>query len=594
MRAAAAAVDTPRMEAHARDLQFLAAEQIVRIPFFQRPYVWKEENWDALLEDLADSERTHFLGSLILKQVGVTSGEPRVVLVIDGQQRLTTLGILLKALYDGLPPELRTNALSAIRTLLFFQKSPLDPGWVVKLEHSRVDREAYETIIRSGIDTPEADLEEEPSSRIERCYRHFRRKLGDRSESERRALFTRLLDQQNKMLVVIDLHVRDDEQAIFDTINSAGVRLTAADIVKNALFQRAIEVLGRDAAVRLYETSWSKTFLEDDETVEYWSTERKTGRLMRDNIEILLHAVAVIAGLYDPEKHSLSQLAALYKAEIAKLATADAVTSFVAQITRYAALYREHLEPLDGALEDGDHLERLLHVLEVFDVSTFLPFVLFALGREDDDERARLLRQLERLVVRRAVAGHETRSYNRLTRELVQRPEALAELLQKTSDQEVAKGLRGIDNKTAAVLLFWVELRRRSNDRNFDEKALVFRYTLEHVMPQKWEAHWALPLKTKADGTLMSPEEAKRDRTEKVYWLGNMTLLTGSLNSSLKNKPFDRKVSGEGRMRGMKRYASLSITQDVVAETSWDEGKIEARTAALEKEILAIWSASDA
>lgn len=315
--------------------------------------------------------------------------------------------------------------------------------------------------------------------------------------------------------------------------------------------------------------------------------------LTRDNIEILLHAVAVIAGFYDPERHSLSQLAALYKTEIAKLSTANAVTSFVAQITRYAALYREHLEPLDGALEDGDHLQRLLHLLETFDVSTFLPFVLFALGRKDELERTRLLRQLERLVVRRAVAGQETRFYNRLTRELVQRPEALAELLEKTSDQEVAKGLRGIGNKTAAVLLFWVELRRRARDRHFDEKALVFRYTLEHVMPQKWETHWPLPLKTKADGAVMSAEEAKTDRTQKVYWLGNMTLLTGSLNSSLKNKDFERKVNGHGRMRGMKRYASLSITKDVIAETSWDEAKIEARTAALEKEILAIWSATD-
>ena len=89
------------MKAEARSLTFLANEGSVKIPFFQRAYVWNEDNWEELISDLLESGKSHFLGSLILKQVAVPSGNTKQVLVIDGQQRLTTLSILLRTLYDS-------------------------------------------------------------------------------------------------------------------------------------------------------------------------------------------------------------------------------------------------------------------------------------------------------------------------------------------------------------------------------------------------------------------------------------------------------------------------------------------------------------
>ena len=128
-------------------------------------------------------------------------------------------------------------------------------------------------------------------------------------------------------------------------------------------------------------------------------------------------------------------------------------------------------------------------------------------------------------------------------------------------------------------------------------KELKYSYSLEHIMPQKWEQYWGgVPQKFKPDGVSMSQEEATRDRYEKVYSIGNMTLLTTALNSSLRNFEFSRKVEGEGRKRGIKQYASLSITQDDIVKPYdlgdrriWDEEKIISRTGKLESEILAIW-----
>lgn len=115
------------MDAKARSLKFLENSAFITVPFFQRRYVWDMDNWRDLLEDLSDMKRSHFLGSLILKQLRKNAGDPDNILVIDGQQRLTTLSLLLKALYDTLPAENRKSALDALRPILFQKREALRP-----------------------------------------------------------------------------------------------------------------------------------------------------------------------------------------------------------------------------------------------------------------------------------------------------------------------------------------------------------------------------------------------------------------------------------------------------------------------------------
>lgn len=91
------------MEAKDKSLKFLGEKKQLTVPFFQRRYVWKEENWDELLKSFEDSSIKPFLGSIILKEV---SGEES--LIVDGQQRLTTITILAKAIYDCLPDTCKT------------------------------------------------------------------------------------------------------------------------------------------------------------------------------------------------------------------------------------------------------------------------------------------------------------------------------------------------------------------------------------------------------------------------------------------------------------------------------------------------------
>ena len=589
------------MEANAKGFQFLSPEGKVKIPFFQRSYVWDKDNWEDLLSELFNTTKSHFLGSIILKQLLSSSGEPKQLEVVDGQQRLTTLSVLLKALYDIFPPELKENCKGVVWQLLFYRKDFVGANYEIKIDHSQVDVDAYRKVIYANVNNnPPIELESinKNSHKILQCYKFFLNELQNKSEDERRTLFNRMLDPENKMLVVIDLvEGSDDEQTIFDTLNTAGIRLSLAEIIKNALFQKIIKVSGsKESAIDFYRETWEKTFLADEDTVKYWETERLTGRLMRDNIEILLHCIAIIKGFYDPDKHTLSDLSKLYKKEIAGKNSKNELEVFIDEIIKYADIYRNKIPTFDNStlFSFDDAIKRLLHILEVLQISTFHPFMLFIFKEYQNDESyiQQILSNLEKFVVRRMIANQETKSYNKLCKDFINKPDLIVNKLGETTDEQISNGLKSISNKNAALLLFWVELNRRNKDRRYDIKELKYNYSLEHIMPQKWEEHWKdISKKYNADGSEMPDEEAKKDRYNKVYWIGNMTLLTSSLNSALRNYIFEKKVNGEGRKKGIKAYADLSITkEDIVilfenGDTVWDENKIIARTANIEKEI---------
>jgi len=592
------------MKAEAKGFKFLSLEGKVKIPFFQRTYVWDKDNWEGLLSELSNKTKGHFLGSIILKQLPTSSGEPKQLEVVDGQQRLTTLSILLKVLYDSFPKEIKESCKSEIWPILFYRKDYTITNYEIKIEHSKVDADVYEKVINANItgNSPiDLDSVNENSHKIFRCYKYFLRDLQDKSEGERKNLLNTILNPENKMLVVIDLfEASDDEQAIFDTLNTAGIRLSPAEIIKNALFQKVIKVESKDAAICLYNETWEKTFLADEDTAKYWETERLTGRLKRDNIEILLHCIAVIKGFFDPDKHTLSNLSKLYKEEIERKNSKEELKAFINEIIEYANIYQEKFPAFNKStlFSFEDFINRLFHILEVLEISTFHPFILFVFKthKDKEDTIVNMPANLEKFIVQRMIAQQETKNYNKYCKEFITKPDSILEKLKETTNDQISNGLRSISNKNSALLLFWVELNRRNNDRKYDIKGLKYTYSLEHIMPQKWEEHWKdIPKKYNADGSEMTDEEAKKDRYSKVYWIGNMTLLTSSLNSALRNYVFEKKMNGEGRKKGIKAYADLSITKDDIVtpfengDSVWDENKIIARTDNIGKEINQIW-----
>ena len=305
------------MQAHETELGFLQKDMRLEIPYFQRSYVWGEKNWEDLFENLIDNTQSHFLGSIILKRIPTVSGEVERFSVIDGQQRLTTLTILIRACYDNIDlSKLSEDIVSVLNTklqmMLYYKENDLSTKKEAKICHSRLDSKDFNSVIdgsiRDMLDNVVLDSEERKghpatNSGILKCYKYFNNRFINNSDQAGK-IWNLLLSGRQKILVKIDLEHNENEQAIFDSVNSSGVRLTCADTIKNALFQKVMDFAGSDKdrqkeVVNLYKDYWETTFIGDSSITKYWSTEQRMGRISRDNLELLLHCIALIKGFFD-------------------------------------------------------------------------------------------------------------------------------------------------------------------------------------------------------------------------------------------------------------------------------------------------------
>ncbi|NLT51758.1 MAG: DUF262 domain-containing protein [Ignavibacteria bacterium] len=582
------------MKADAKALNFLTNESIITIPFFQRAYVWDEANWAELFDDLL-SDKYHFLGSLIFKQQMQQTGQVKEVLLIDGQQRLTTISILLKSISDNFDPETRSNIGHNLFNYVYFKRDVTGTAFETKIKHSKNDKTSFLKIM---LTPPPLNLSNE--DKICCCYNYFNKRIEEilsntTGVDELRRLYGKIIDFNYKLFVVIDLEATDDEQEIFDTINSSGVRLSSADIIKNAIFQRAMAVNNSIEGISiLYREFWENVFQKDPDIEKEWLTQRNTGRIRRDNIEILFHSYAVIKGFFDPEKHTLSNLSSLYKQYISNF-NFEEIKALLVDVGKYAQIFYDNIIAETDLYSFEKHIHRSLHIIEELDLTTFYPLVLFIL-KESDDAYTYLI-ALEKYIFRRSIANKTVKNYNKEVKDFINDLQSLVtKSSSDTTNAELKAGLQSIKNSKASLILFWLELYRRNNDGRFGIRELKYNYTLEHILPRKWQDHWsAVPIYNELEEIIAITEKAEEVRNSLLNSLGNMTLLTSKLNSSVSNSCFSVKVKGDGRKRGIKQFADLSICKEVIQNEDssdkaiWDERDIRKRNENLLKEIVNIW-----
>ncbi len=604
------------MEAHGQPLRFLCDEQILEIPFFQRAYVWNDDNWKDLLEDLLKTSGSHFLGSIILKRTKQRTGTADKAIIIDGQQRLTTLSILIKALYDSIDNK-TTNLINDAIDALFYTLKSSGSDYLLSINHSHNDRKQFEEVIGNVVDGEikssileklDEIKEDDPKLLLKRCYKYFYTQLMNISNDERIDLWDNLFDKKNKILVIIDLDDNEQEQKIFDTINSSGVRLTSTDIIKNALYQKLIELTNNSEKIsEYYKKTWEETFEKDENIVAYWNTEKSMGRLMRQNSELLLQTVAIIKGIFDVEKkHTIQQLPDLYKKEIENY-TEKQLYDFIEEITKYANIYKEHIPDFNGKenfeynnTEIESVEQRVLHILDKNDISTFNPYVIYIFNTYagQDSIIIEKLREIEKYVMSYLITKTPIKSFNKDCTTFINDKTGteIKNRINEFSDVQLKAGISAnVSNKLGAEILFWIELKRRL-DPKYDTKTLQFNYQLEHIMPQKWEQNWKSVSYVDDNGNILPDnDDSKNQRYQKVYSLGNMTLLNGRLNASISNNNFQKKMEGEGKKKGVIKYSSLSVTKDDLVENiynqkkQWNEQTIHEREKYLGNEVVELW-----
>lgn len=610
------------MRAEDKSFYFLATPSYYDIPFFQRAYVWNEDNWSELFGNLTDKNQNHFLGSIILKNELAIAGSVARFSVIDGQQRLTTLSILLRACYDhivqhsheyGYDEDIIKTCQVKMESLLFVPEGGIKQKLHVKINHSHLDKKAFEEVINGDLDKNDkwekyvGLPDDDNSSSIIKAYAYFRDELLDVNQEIIDYLWELLTVDKIKFLVNIDLDVNDNEQAIFDTVNSAGVRLSSADTIKNLLYQKYVELLRKtesgdidEAAIEEYESTWVDAFIADEALNAYWESQRQYGRMKRSNLETFLHAFAVVQGFFNPAENNMADLPQEYRKKVSKM-DISALEDFLKELHDYSVVFKEYFSDEDSLLTYNDYVGRIFNICNVLEVSTFHPYLLQQLyflktGNAEEDEIKDRFFILEKYMVLNAICKGSTKNYNNECLQLVdskKTPQEILESCQYISEGNFVNGLRRMTtNKLPNMLLFWIELYRRNED-NFDIKILKYMYTLEHIMPQKWAQNWYdVPVYDTDGNEVEDADEMERVRSHAIYEIGNMTLLNSKLNTSISNGNFTDKINGKNGRKGIKDLADIRLTRDVIEKnTDWNELKIYTRTAELEKQIRKIWDA---
>ena len=556
---------------------------LIEIPFFQRSYVWDKYLWERFLNDMEFTVKTkspHFLGTLIFKDNGTPkSSEPysTQLLLIDGQQRLTTYLIFLKVL-----------CLKLGQSLTFDSHYRFPDTGDLSLQHGKNDRPAFEKVM--GMTAPVSITDDFSKSRVVQAYNFFVESL-DTSKLN----YTTIVGKTH--FVRIDLDANDDEQQIFDSLNSLGVSLTTSELLKNYFFSRN--------NLTDYQTIWEPVFDKNTATKEYWDTIIETGRIRRPLIDIFFDAYFQL--FIQNKKYSISTEDKLIYARTDRLS--NSYQSFVdnycggskqiilSSLREYAKLFRKTFQPdiCDTTIPSTFGIERLNVVIFGLKTTTLIPYVLYlAKNISDTNALNQMYGILESYVMRRIVTHATSKNYNNLFLSLIANEildaDDLRTRLQAASgtnsyiptDTELQDSFEHskLMNLYSKGVLYLIESHIRPA-----QSAVVLHgfnnYSLEHLMPKKWRNNWP------ACSTPLAAE--KRDSI--LLTLGNLAIIPQSLNASIRDSDWSTKKAGKGREKpGLTLCASgLSTLQDSLTKTDWNESEIQTRALWLYKQAQSLW-----
>lgn len=577
------------MEAYKKKIgDIFPRNKLLEIPFYQRAYVWGVAEWERLLEDLrgmCDREEEYFLGSVILKDTTVKGsneeGFAGKFVVVDGQQRLTTLIVMMKVI------ALLNDDMETFDNY-FITKNKKKGFTAPSMRHNHKDRPSFEKVLAL---TKLEELEGETG--VIGAYNYFKSNIN-----KELAEAMDLGDMAELMaFVMITVTDDEDEQQIFDTINSLGMRLTTAELLKNYFFS--------SEDIELYRTNWEAVFEADGERRAYWDQEITTGRLKRSLIDIFFDSLLQILvedseiSVDATDKRSYEKVEKLFQSyrnfiEIkryrSKRFVLDAIRPFA---ERFMETFRP--DACDSAVDREPSINRINVVIFGLQHSTLIPYILYLRNRLGDDEETfnKMLGILEAFVMRRVVCRESTKNYNRffngLIREGIDTPEKLVKKVMAKDDSTTAyvddeslriafHDERRLTSLQARGILYLLETAVWPEESS--TTMLGFKtYSLEHLMPKKWRNHW---------GALPGDDGEGRDKV--LLTLGNLAVIPQKLNGSISDSAWGVKKAGNKRSKGLTLCAGgLPSMVAPLASDVWNEELIGERADVLFDYAKEVW-----
>lgn len=583
------------------------------IPDFQRRYIWTKENqWEPMWEDITDIaedilenysfSKKHFLGAVVL-QPKARTGNIKSGIVIDGQQRLTTLQLMIAAVQEILARNDCDTEAKQLRTLVenrdYFVGS--EPNYKFKIWPTTFDRDAF----CDAMDE-ERSSSNSKHSLVVLAHEFFKEQTqywldtesAGKYQLNRRADALARAIQQHLELVVIDLG-SEDPHLIFETMNARGTPLLQSDMVKNNILYDA-NIYSKKLDRKLPKKSELWSFDEDSQG--YWAQEIGRGFHRRPRIDVFLNHWLT----FQNRKlvGQFKEFETFRKYSKHQQEKGSSIYDIASDIITIGKTYRKIDE---CTFEPNQSIEPFLNRCKVMNLGAVTPLLLQLLTSEILQNNPTVLRSCIRILdsffVRRAICGYHARRYANIGERLLR----LLDEARESADQSLRNDLR---EQTSPSEL-WpsdTELKQRFLEVSLYQRipqsrlCMVLRaieeyihrtrkpqtqsispdLQIEHIMPVAWKKKdWPLPNS--------EPDEIELAdmRNVTIHTIGNLTLVSSPLNPELSNKPWEKKK------RILDEHNVLFLNKDLVKLEDWDEQSIRERSLQLYEYACKIWPHAD-
>lgn len=565
------------------------------IPLYQRKYAWRQANLELLWDDIIravgklhidrSSLTPHFMGAMVINQVKTYGMQVQAYEVIDGQQRLTTFQLLLAALRDVAKEHKSKYVNETTKFLLNDGVMERHAVERYKLWPTLTDRRAFIAIIDPEADVTDIpDLVDEavdPVTLAHSAYGFFRSKISAHVQADDPETVEFKFDilyealKNGLAIVSIELEAGDDPQTIFETLNSRGIELTPADLMRNFIFQRATGLGQEDASLnvdKLYKQHW----LPLDRP--FWQQTASRGRQKNSRINwMLTDHLAMQLGQLVP----VDQLFPSYRRWVLDQMPPSTSEAELRSISATAAVEQRLFEQ-----SKHDALGRFGRFADAFDVSTAMPLVIYIARSGSAVELEESLRILESYILRRDICGLTTKNYNKGFVGIIDRLRRMQTSIVETLKEHLSNRKSDIDrwpddeefkrawltrdqyrNARQPRLRYILEAIEQEKRTKLNEEIVIKSdLTIEHIMPQSWRQNWPVDAESEVD-----VQEKELTREMCINKLGNLTLLTHPLNVTVSNGPFSVKLPA------LKAQSSLALNRELSEDEIWSEATIQQR-----------------
>lgn len=545
------------------DVQFV-------IPVYQRNYDWTTAECMQLLEDIISVEKeergTHFIGSIVYIHDGIYSASDiNELVIIDGQQRLTTLSILNVALYHFAKENDLQQDAGRVYNKFIINQYVDNESYKLKLKQTDRNSKAYQALLSNEI-----DQFSEFSNVIEN-YNYFRNTINEQN-------FKTIVDGL-KRLIFVDISLergKDDPQRIFESLNSTGLDLTQSDLIRNYILMD----LPSKRQEHIFKTIWSPI---EDNARDKIKNKSLVSDFIRDYLTLRNKKI--------PRKNSVYvEFRGLFTDKNNELFNQE-----LEQIKSLSYHYNKFINP--SSVKDSN-IKKELDYINRLEINVAYPFLLQVFedaenGLLSKEELVSILQLIQSYTWRRFIVGLPTNALNKIFMTLYSEVDtenyfesvAVALLKKKGSgkfptDEEIKSALKDKDlyNTQPKNKYYMFEKLENHKNKEFVDTSNVL-ITIEHIFPQNPDTSWSSEL---------SPEVFIQFKEKYLNTIGNLTL-SGN-NGAMGNKSFiaKREMNNNSNEQGY-RYSRLWLNSFLKEIDKWDIENYKKRTEIITDRFLDIW-----